>query len=44
MNVTCLVDTGGDALECYHYDPYGNLTVLDADWSAAADHDDHLAV
>jgi len=37
MNVTCLVDTGGDALERYIYDAYGTPTVLDADWSADAD-------
>ena len=33
MNVTCLVDTGGDALERYVYDPYGTVTIYDDDWS-----------
>jgi len=33
MNVTCLTDTGGDAVERYVYDPYGNCTVYDDDWS-----------
>jgi RHS repeat-associated protein len=37
MNVTCLVDTAGGALERYLYDPYGRMTVLDADWSLDAD-------
>ncbi len=34
MNVTCLTDTGGDAVERYVYDPYGNVTVYNSDWSA----------
>jgi len=34
MNVTCLTDTGGDAVERYVYDPYGNCTVYNSDWSA----------
>jgi len=34
FNVTCLTDTGGDALERYMYDPYGEPTVIEADWSA----------
>jgi RHS repeat-associated protein len=33
MNVTTLVDTGGDALERYVYDPYGEVTIYDDDWS-----------
>ena len=37
MNVTALLDTGGDAVERYLYDPYGNVTVLDADFSADAE-------
>ena len=36
MNVTCLVDTGGNAVERYLYDPYGNMTALDADRSSDA--------
>jgi len=37
MNVTALLDTAGDAVERYLYDPYGKVTVLDADWSVDAD-------
>jgi len=37
MNVTALLDTGGDAVERYLYDPYGQVEVLDADFSADAD-------
>ena len=33
MNVTSLVDTSGDALERYVYDPYGCVTVYNATWS-----------
>ena len=33
MNVTTLVDTAGDALERYVYDPYGAVTIYDDDWS-----------
>ncbi len=33
MNVTALVDTGGDAVERYVYDPYGKVTIYDDDWS-----------
>jgi len=29
MNVTCLVDASGDAVERYVYDPYGRVTFLD---------------
>jgi RHS repeat-associated protein len=34
MNVTSLVDTAGDALERYVYDPYGRVTMYDAAWSS----------
>jgi RHS repeat-associated protein len=37
MNVTALVDESGNVVERYAYDPYGERTVLDADWSADAD-------
>jgi len=33
FNVTTLVDTGGDAVERYIYNPYGVLTVYDATWA-----------
>ena len=33
MNVTCLVDDAGDAVERYVYDPYGKVTIYDDDWS-----------
>ena len=33
MNVTTLVDTGGDAVERYVYDPYGKVTILDDNWT-----------
>ena len=33
MNVTALLDTGGDAVGRYVYDPYGHCTVYDDDWS-----------
>ena len=43
MNVTTLVDSGGDAVERYVYDPsslklrragaYGEVTIYDDDWS-----------
>jgi len=36
-NVTALVDTNGDVLERYLYSPYGEVTVLDADFTADAD-------
>jgi YD repeat-containing protein len=32
MNVTALINTDGTVAERYRYDPYGNVTVLDADW------------
>ena len=34
MNVTSLVDTSGDALERYVYDPYGRVTIYNADWTS----------
>ena len=37
FNVTCLINFVGDVFERYIYDPYGNVTVLDADWSVDAD-------
>jgi hypothetical protein len=33
MNVTALVDTGGDAVERYVYGPYGKVTILNGAWS-----------
>jgi hypothetical protein len=36
--VTALVDAStGSIIERYMYDPYGQATVLDADWSEDAD-------
>jgi RHS repeat-associated protein len=37
FNVTALVDESGTVVERYAYSPYGERTVLDADWSADAD-------
>jgi len=37
MNVTALIGTDGTPLERYAYDPYGKVTVLDADFSDDAD-------
>ena len=34
FNVTTLVNTGGDAVERYTYDPYGKLTIYDGTWSS----------
>ena len=34
MNVTCLTDTGGDAVERYLYDPYGGVTFKTGGWGA----------
>ena len=34
MNVTSLADTSGDALERYVYEPYGRVTIYNADWSS----------
>ena len=39
-NVTALIDDSGVVVERYMYDPYGVVTVLDADW---ADDDDSLS-
>jgi len=33
MNTTALVDTNGDVVERYVYDPYGKPTIHDSDWS-----------
>ena len=33
MNVTALIDTDGAVLERYLYDPYGKVTVLNANWT-----------
>jgi len=33
FNVTALVETDGDVVERYVYDPYGNRTIYDDDWS-----------
>ena len=37
FNVTCIVSDSGSAFERFHYAPYGDLTVLDADFSDDAD-------
>jgi len=47
MNVTALVNAAdGGVAERYEYDPYGNLTVLNPDWSAdtgnASDYDNEI--
>ena len=45
MNVTCLVNTAGQAVERYYYDPYGKMHVLDGstggqtDWADDADNE-----
>jgi RHS repeat-associated protein len=39
MNVTALIDTAGDVVERYGYDPYGQATVLEADWTADGDNE-----
>ena len=33
FNVTTLVDTNGDAVERYLYDPYGTATIYDGSWT-----------
>jgi len=33
QNVTALVEPDGDVVERYEYDPYGNVTIYDDDWS-----------
>jgi len=37
VNATALVATVGDVVERYAYDTYGQVLVLDADFSADAD-------
>ena len=37
FNITALVNQSGTVVERYGYDPYGKVTVLDADCSADAD-------
>ena len=37
FNVTTLVDTGGDAVERYLYEPYGKATIYDGSWSRHAE-------
>jgi hypothetical protein len=32
-NVTVLFDNSGNVVERYVYDPFGSVTVLDADWT-----------
>ena len=34
FNVTTLVDTGGDAVERYLYEPYGKETIYDGSWGS----------
>ena len=34
FNVTALFDVNGTTVESYVYDPYGKLTIYNADWSA----------
>ncbi len=36
MNVTALVTTAGAVVERYEYTPYGEATVMEADWSAVS--------
>jgi RHS repeat-associated protein len=36
-NVTGIADTSGAVVERYLYDPYGSVTVLDANWAADGD-------
>jgi hypothetical protein len=47
FNVTAVVGDDGsggwEVVERYLYDPYGERTVLDADWSADANHDPGFA-
>ncbi|HEV2292459.1 MAG TPA: RHS repeat-associated core domain-containing protein [Tepidisphaeraceae bacterium] len=37
FNVTAITDSTGTVVERYLYDPYGAVTVLDANWAADAD-------
>lgn len=34
FNVTTLIDTGGDAVERYLYEPYGTVTIYDGSWAS----------
>ena len=34
FNVTSLIDTSGDGIERYQYDPYGKVTIYDGSWSS----------
>jgi RHS repeat-associated protein len=49
MNVTAVLDTSGNVVERYMYDPYGNVTVLDGttggqtDWAVDADGDSDVS-
>ncbi len=36
-NVTSLTDTNGNVVERFMYDPYGNVTVTDSNWSTSLD-------
>jgi RHS repeat-associated protein len=36
QNVTALVDTSGNVVERYTYDPYGQVTVMDGAWNVLA--------
>ena len=37
FNVTTITDADGDAIERYHYTPYGDRTILDTDYTNDAD-------
>ncbi len=41
MNVTALIEDDGTVAERYLYDPYGEVTVLNPDWSADGGEDDY---
>ncbi|MDW8244650.1 MAG: RHS repeat-associated core domain-containing protein [Thermogemmata sp.] len=36
FNVTAIVDNAGNVVERYAYDPFGSVTILDADWNLLA--------
>jgi hypothetical protein len=36
FNVTAVVDDSGNVVERYVYDPFGQATVLDAEWNGRA--------
>ncbi|QDU44544.1 tRNA3(Ser)-specific nuclease WapA precursor [Symmachiella dynata] len=42
-NVTAITDNAGTVLERYHYTPYGEIAVLDPDFSADADNTSDVA-